>query len=217
MLCSSAKRENISVLIDLLRGLTCVIYTTNESHHCHSIVSHTRTLNRYWHPLIRGLYHYILAYRVFFEEGRNKLKLRSDTYFLGNPNDSSSYQQVGKHSPKFKEKKKPKWVRRSNLEMGFELDDCFDPVIRAFKRMCNGESEKRPMKKHVYLKKSMKEYKHVLLGCYKRLLTRKDFNTVAPRLSHIKEDLQNQAKSNSEGLDMPALLESFNKSESWSS
>ena len=104
-----------------------------------------------------------------------------------------------------------------NLEMGFELDDCFDSAIRAFKRLGSSDSEKRPMKKQVYLKKSMKEYKNVLLGCYKRLLTRKDFNTVAPRLSHIKENLQNQANSNSEGLDMPALLESFNKSESWSS
>ena len=93
------------------------------SHPCHSIVPHTRTTNttehRYWHPLIRGLYHHILAYRVFFEEGRNKLKLRSDTYFLGNPNDSSSYQQVGKHSPKFKEKKKPKWVRSVHLTKSF--------------------------------------------------------------------------------------------------
>ena len=102
-----------------------------------------------------------------------------------------------------------------NLEMGFELDDCFDSAIRAFKRLGSSDSEKRPMKKQVYLKKSMKEYKSVLLNCYKMLLTRKNVNSVAPRLSAIKDYLQNQAKSNSEGQDMSALLESFNKSESW--
>ena len=103
------------------REYPCSYSLTQRTHSCHliSLTLVTQTTNttehRYWHPLIRGLYHHILAYRVFFEEGRNKLKLRSDTYFLGNPNDSSSYQQVGKHSPKFKEKKKPKWVRSINL------------------------------------------------------------------------------------------------------
>ena len=92
---------------------------------------------------------------------------------MGNPNDSSSYQQVGKQSPKFNSKKQPKWIRSLNVEMGFELDDCFDPIIRAFKRS-QSDLEKRPWKKHVYLKKSMKEYKNVLVGCYKKLLTQKD-------------------------------------------
>ena len=40
--CSSAKRENISFLIHLLRGLTRVTCTTNKSQPCHSIVSLTR-------------------------------------------------------------------------------------------------------------------------------------------------------------------------------
>ena len=40
--CSSAKRENISFLIHLLRGLTRVTYTSNNSQLPHSIVSLTR-------------------------------------------------------------------------------------------------------------------------------------------------------------------------------
>ncbi len=40
--CWSAKRENISFLIHLLRRLARVTYTTNKSHPCHSIVSLTR-------------------------------------------------------------------------------------------------------------------------------------------------------------------------------
>ena len=42
--CSSAKRENISFLLHLLRGLTRVTYTTNKSHSCHSIVSSLATV-----------------------------------------------------------------------------------------------------------------------------------------------------------------------------
>ena len=50
--CSSAKRENISSLVHLLRGLTRVTYTTNDSQPCHPIVSLTRnntirTLRKY--------------------------------------------------------------------------------------------------------------------------------------------------------------------------
>ena len=39
---SSAKRENISFLVHLLRGLTRVTYITNDSQPCHPIVSLTR-------------------------------------------------------------------------------------------------------------------------------------------------------------------------------
>jgi hypothetical protein len=50
--CSSAKCENISCLIHLLRGLTHVTYTINKSHPCHSIISltcnnTTRMLRKY--------------------------------------------------------------------------------------------------------------------------------------------------------------------------
>jgi hypothetical protein len=171
-----------------------------------------RHLFFYWNSQIRGLFHHILAYRVFFEQGRNTLKLRSDTYFLGNQNDSSSYQQHGKRSPK--SGKKPKWIRRMNIEMGSALDDCFDPVIRASKRT-ESETKRHPARKHVYLKKSMKEYKIVLVSCYKKLLTRKDLNSIAPKLAHIKDFLQNQTKR--DGRDMQTFIDAANKSEKWAS